>query len=73
MPCTYGGSAPSLKDLRVLLLIRLYVLSIKDATWESAIKKSPEFQITMAKSTNGQDNDRGRVSAALRGTAEIAC
>lgn len=37
----------------------------------AAQKKRPEIQMTMAKSTNGQDNDRGRVSVALRSTVEM--
>lgn len=47
------------KDLRVLQLICLYMVSIKDTTQESAVKGSSEIQNTMAKSTNGQYNDRG--------------
>lgn len=46
------------KDLRVLQPICLYMVSIKDATRESAVKGSPEIQNTMAKSTNRQYNDR---------------
>lgn len=43
--------------------------------WESAVtkKKRLEIQMTMAKRTNGQDNDGGRMSVALRSRAELAC
>ncbi len=62
----------SARGLRVLQLICLCVASIKDTALESAVKRNPEIQMTMAKSTNGLDNDRGRVSVALRSTAEMA-
>lgn len=41
---------------------------------ESAVKKKrrPEIQMTMAKSTNGQDNDSEIVSVAFSSTAEMA-
>lgn len=45
--------------------------STKDTTRQPAVKKRPEIQMTMAKSTNGQHNDR-RESVALRSTAEMA-
>lgn len=37
----------------------LYVAGIKDTARESAVKRRSVIQMTMAKSTNGQDNDRG--------------
>lgn len=46
-------------------------MGIKDITWELVVKRWPGIQNTMAKSTNGQDNDRGTESIALRSTAEI--
>lgn len=52
-------SAKTSKDLRALLLIYLYMTSTKDNTQQPAVKKGPVIQMTMAKSTNGQRNDRG--------------
>lgn len=62
----------NVKDLGAPQLICLYVASIKDTTWESAVKRRPGIQMTIAKSTNGQDNERGGVMVALRSTAEMA-
>lgn len=55
----------------MLWLICLYVSGIKDTTWETAAKNGPEIRTTMAKSTNGQNNTRGKCMLPWDGSYKV--